>query len=138
MNSKSVIAPVTVPAPNKTFNYDEVFAAMCMWEEIASPTLAGEPWNDMREAVGSVELRSMIMLFGGACDRAWDRAQELYEIAYRNWETRRQEHEVQGKPFFDDAPEEPGGFDYEFVPTWMRTAVDWTGEEPRVKGSGGA
>lgn len=124
-----------------TFSYDAAYAAMCMWEEIASPVLndAGEPWQEMREQIGSAELRSRVFTYlGKACDEAWTRTYRNYQVEWNVWNVRRQEEEVAGRPFFDEEPREPGCFDYEFVPFWMRNCVDWSDAHtgPRVKGSG--
>lgn len=123
-----------------SYDFDAAYAAMCMWEEITNPTLAGAPtpWEDMRERAGMAELRGKVLNLGAACDAAWTRTYAKHEIDYRNWRQRQQEHEVKGEPFFDDEPADPGSFDWEFVPVWVRNCIDWTGEEPRVKGSGGA
>lgn len=119
------------------YTKDAAYAAMCLWEEIVAPELpdAGAPWADMRESLGTAEFRSTILDLGEACDAAWMRAWERFEESMRSWRFRKADCEAKGIPFLDEPPDEPGGFDWEFVPTWIRLCVDWTGTTPRVKGS---
>ena len=116
---------------------DAAYAALCVWEEMTNPTLAGapEPWVEMRERIGMAELRGKVLDLGAACDATWTRTYANHDIACAIWRQRQQEHEARGVPFFDGPPAEPGAFDWEFVPFWIRNCVDWTGDEPRVKGS---
>ena len=121
----------------RVYGYDEAWAAMCIIEEIIDPQLADTPWHAMRENAGITHMRDVVLgHLAGPCDAAWDRAQELFESAWDIWDRRRQRAEVKGEPFLDEKPQEPGSFDYEFVPFWLRACVDWTGDVPRVKGSG--
>lgn len=108
----------------KTFTYDQVYAAMCIMEEIADPTLsdAGEPWEAFREAHGIHQLRDeVIHKLATPCDADWERTYKAYEASCN-----------------DDADaRDPGSFDYEFVPAWLRLKVDWSdvANGPRVRGS---
>lgn len=105
----------------RIWDFDGVFAAMCIIEEIADPVLrdAGSPWAETREQNGINQLRHWIIEnLAEPCNAAWERAYKLYE----DDET-------------DKVPD-PGGFDYDFVPVWLRTAVDWSDPHngPRVRG----
>ena len=123
-----------------SYDFDAAYAAMCMWEEITQPTMDGAPmpWQEMREQIGTAELRERVLNLGAACDAAWSRTYAKHEVDYGIWRQRQQEHEVRGEPFFDEEPQDTGSFDWEFTPFWMRNCVDWTDHHngPRVKGSG--
>lgn len=135
----------------RVFSYDEVFAAMCIMEEIADPQLkdAPTPWQDYRDMWGIGGLRdAVISKLAHACDQAWDRAKERYETKFTNWGARREaarlrnEHTGAWEPTpewlqANPEPTDPGSFDYEFVPMWIRLCVDWSdlNEGPRVKGT---
>ena len=103
------------------YSYNDVFAAMCIMEEIASPVSdgGGTPWEPYREQVGTNQLREDIMQLVRPLTADWERAYAAYEAD----ETGRLK--------------DPGPFDYEFVPVWLRLKVDWTDLQygPRVKGS---
>lgn len=131
----------------RVYDYDTVYAALCLWEEIVSPTGSTEatrPWQDYREENGTSGLRdTVINRLAGPCDAAWTRAHARFEADYSAWNQQRQalaphvgdrlayETWLASNP----APEEPGAFDWEFVPFWLRACVDWSGDEPRVLGS---
>ena len=108
-----------------TVKRDHALAAMCIMEEIVDPcyTDAPRPWEVYRELHGIGELRAVVIdRLAPAADAAWDRA----------WERHNARH--------DDDPaknREPGSFDYEFVPVWLRECVDWSDDTngPRVRGS---
>lgn len=120
-----------------TYTYDAAWAAMCMWEEtFTCASDAHQPWKEMREQHGYAEFRTMVLGLGQACSDAFERAYAFYEQAERTWQTRRQQCEVAGEPFLDEQPQEPGSFDWEFVPTWMRIGIDWSDIHggPRVLG----
>lgn len=121
----------------RIYSFDAVFSAMCIMEEIASPTMVNRPWEDLRSDFGVTQLRVWIIKdLAEACDDAWDRSFERYQVEYGIWNQRRLEHEVACEPFFDDAPDDTGSFDYEFVPFWLRECVDWSSNAgPRVRGS---
>lgn len=89
------------------FEYDQAYAAMCIMEEIASPTLAEEPWKDTRDQHGVAGLRDIILRhLATPCNELWESAYARYEA--------------------DPNGQDPGGFDYEFVPFWLRACVDWS------------
>jgi len=123
----------------KIYNYVEVYAAMCLWEEIVSSSsnMAGEPWLGVREAVGTTELRGMVIGMASACNAAWERAHAAYEAADASWRHRRSVRGAQGTPFLDPRPQNLGSFAWGFVPTWLRMAVDWSDHTngPRVLGT---
>lgn len=116
----------------RVYSYDATFAAMCMMEEIADPQLkdAPTPWDAYREQWGVNGLRDKIIVnLAQPCDDAWQRAYSRYEQATDSFPGLDKE--------FPGMPDDPGSFDYEFVPFWMRTCVDWTDLEngPRVRGT---
>ena len=121
-----------------SYTYDAAWAAMCMWEEVCAPQSheSPTPWKNMLDQHGTAEVRTMVLGLGQACSDAFEKAYAFYEQAYRTWGTRRQQCEVEGTPFLDEQPQEPGSFDWEFVPTWMRIGVDWSDVHngPRVLG----
>ncbi len=110
-----------MPDP-QLYDIDHVHAAMCIMEEIADPNLpdAGVPWQDFREAAGINCLREIIVTtLAGPCNADWERAY----TAYMEDET--------------GALLNPGSFEYDSVPTWLRLKVDWSdvGNGPRVRGA---
>lgn len=118
------------PQTNTVFAYDCAFAAMCIMEEIASPVLsdAGDPWQDYRDQVGINQLRDDILrVLAQPCDNAWTKAYNSYELNMNTWR-------LNGSPP-DAQPVDPGDFDYQFVPFWLRTCVDWSDVQngPRVR-----
>jgi len=124
--------PVSVAA------FDLAFAAMCIIEEIVAPANdgAGEPWDAYRQRVGINEVRgTVINCLAADCDKAWTRTNRLYEEAYERYQIAKAES-GDGTTTVP-APNDPGSFDYEFVPFWLRNAVDWSDTEtgPRVRGS---
>lgn len=99
------------------YSHTAANAAMCIMEEIADPTLSTTPWKDYREQVGVCQLRDDILQkLALECDNAWDRAYRRAEEKERNATTRAEAQSV----------EFPLGFDYEFVPVWLRECVDWS------------
>ena len=123
----------------RVYSFDETYAAVCIWEEIVNPVMpdAPRPWEDYRDQWGAAGLREIVITrLAGACDRAWDRAHKRFEEA-------EEEH--------DDTCEagggtgvctcgwstrgDPGAFDWEFVPVWIRECVDWSdvGAGPQVR-----
>jgi hypothetical protein len=124
---------------SETYTLDHAHAAMCLWEEIIDPTLkdAGAPWAALREQVGSAELRHMVLQrLAVACADAWQRADAAHDAAYTTWAARKAECERMDIPFYDAPPVGCDGFDYEFVPFWIRNCVDWSDvlNGPRVLG----
>lgn len=117
------------------YSYDHVFAAMCIMEEIASPSLNVEPWQDLREERGINELRGVVIdHLAGPCNAAWERAYKRYEEATTQYEFDKSFAE-QASGNLPEPPKDPGSFDYEFVPFWLAQCVDWEAYPPRVKGS---
>lgn len=113
------------------YGYDHAFAAMCIIEEIVDPNLAGTPWQDYRDKWGINGIRDVVLTkLAGPCDDAWNRANARYEEQFNTWQATHQDD-----PARVTQPSEPGSFDYEFVPFWLRNCVDWNDEHPRVKGS---
>lgn len=97
--------------------YDEAIAlnAMCLWEEIVLND--DGPWKAYREAVGSWEMRQLCLdVLAPAIQETWEMAHAL----------------------------DPDGhycFDWEFVPEWLRTSVNWdanTNDELLQKGPNSA
>jgi hypothetical protein len=116
------------PASTLVYGYEHVHACMCIIEEIVAPNLAGEPWKPYRDQWGIEGLRDCVIdKLAGACDEAWRRADERYSVAYDAWVARGRLPE--------DKPDDPGSFDYGFVPFWLRECVDWSGDHPRIKGT---
>lgn len=112
------------------FSYDDVFAGMCIMEEIVEPQLrdAPDPWMPYRDTHGIMALRdAVIERLVKPCNARWTKAQAEMSDATRlapTWEAAM-------------AVPDPGSFDYEFVPFWLRECVDWSdiNNGPRVKGS---
>ena len=104
------------------FTYDDMLTAMAMAEEIAAPSMTDAPWTTYRERWGIYALReTVITVLARPCHDAWERAVERYEDA--------------AAAHYDQAPKDPGDFAWDFVPFWLRTCVDWSKDEPRVRGS---
>lgn len=109
----------------RVYTYDHVDAALCIWEEIVSPMLedAPQPWTSFREEWGTASLRHVVVTeLAWPCHEAWERA----------W--RRHEDAMQATGEGPEAAPDPGSFDWEFVPFWIRECIDWSGEHPRVRG----
>lgn len=125
----------------RVFSYDDMFAAMCIMEEIADTNMpdASQPWEPHRQMWGIGGLRDFVIdQLATACDKAWDRAQERYDEASN---THTDACEAGGGTGIctctaRETPD-PGSFDYEFVPFWLRECVDWsdTNSPPRVRGT---
>lgn len=127
----------------RIFDYDAAYAAICLWEEIIQPAGpdASTPWQDFREQHGTAGLRDFVLVhLAGPCDAAWTRAIQLYEEASQGWYAKRadeapptgQRAEYEAWRAANPEPQDPGSFDWEFVPFWVRACVDWSGEVPRV------
>ncbi|MBX9717322.1 MAG: hypothetical protein K2X36_00570 [Microbacteriaceae bacterium] len=119
-------------SPNKQrrFSYDDVFAGMCMMEEIVESNMpeASHPWQAYREAHGTMALRdAVIEKLIKPCNARWERTQNEMAEAIKNAPTREAAMVVP----------DPGSFDYEFVPFWLRECVDWSdiSNGPRVRGA---
>ncbi len=112
------------------FSYDDAFAGMCIMEEIVYPSLrdAPQPWEPYRETWGVTAVRdAVIEKLVKACNARWDKIQAEMSEAIRRAPTREEAMKVP----------DPGSFDYEFVPFWLRECVDWSdiSNGPRVRGS---
>ena len=77
------------------FNYLEVEAALCVWECINEWTLllgdTGKPdWIELREGVGSVELRHQSIAIGQWCLKVYDLCTkddpDFFDAASYDWE----------------------------------------------------
>lgn len=107
----------------KRFSYDEVFAAVCIFEEMIEPQQpdAPRPWEQFREDHGVNELRDVIIEnLAGPCNAAWERAFARYDAAWPAWNSKHPDDPTRG-----DEPVDPGPFDWSFVPIWLRHCVDW-------------
>jgi len=89
----------------KTYTHDNMWDVMCLWEEIVDDM--DGPWKDMWEANGTMELRSMVITLVEPCAIGFAMRQKLG-------------HEE--------------SFDWEWVPTFLREWVDWSGAYPIVIG----
>lgn len=132
----------------RIYSYNEMFAAMCIMEEIRTTSLpdASQPWEAFWDAQGINHLRHVVIeRLALECDQAWHRANDLHEAAWAQWDSERvvqQQLELPGAPHdrrwlvHNPPPEYPGAFDYDFVPTWLRLRVDWSDPVggPRVRG----
>lgn len=110
----------------RAYTYDHVHAALCIIEEMIDPQLKdGErPWEEYRDQWGINGLRDVVIeKLAWPCHEAWERAWERYGSTPT---------ELQPGQTFD-----PGSFDYDFVPLWIRECVDWSGERPRIRGGVG-
>jgi hypothetical protein len=124
----------------RTYSYDEMHAALCIFEEMVSPNLAdaGNPWEDFRRQHGVNALRDLVINdLATPCNEAWDRAYKRYEAADEAWVTERAKEQAIEKWRFweknNPRPTEPGSFDYEFVPVWIRECVDWSLSQPQPR-----
>jgi hypothetical protein len=121
------------------YSYDIADAAMCIWEEMVSPSLNLEPWKDYKEQGGAAGLRDVVLTkLASACHDAWCRALERYE---KTEEGHTDDCEAGGGTGVCTCNmaerNDPGAFDWEFVPFWLTNCVDWSGEHPRVRGGVG-
>ncbi len=122
----ATIRGMPVASPGAYVKRDDAFAAMCMIEEMVDPIGqlpdAPNPWTDWRDQVGINELREFVITtLAPAVNAAWDKAYAAYEAAVSA--------EVAAAQF------DPGAFDYDFIPSWLRVAVKWDDPAgPRVLG----
>ncbi len=134
VDRNAVLAAIeALPAvmPNQgTVKHDDALAAVCIIEEMLDPIGqlpdAPKPWDDWRDQVGIGELREFVLsTLAPAANAAWEKAYAAYEHQCA-------EARVKGQP----EPVEPGSFDYDFIPSWIRVAVDWSDVRagPRVLG----
>lgn len=113
-----------------SYTYDHVFAAMCIMEEIASPVEPNmpTPWRDYRDQVGINQLREVIIeRLAGPCDDAWERACDRAEAGVEEHADDCEATATTGVCTCGAHQKlDPGAFDYEFVPFWLRMCVDWS------------
>lgn len=113
---------MTQPSP-VLIDRDVAYAAMCIIEEMIhsrSPDMP-QPWNPYWDQVGVNEMRFLVIdELAAHADAAWCKAYDAFCNAAGM-------HDVA----------DPGSFDYDFVPIWVRHCVDWpAGGElyvPRVR-----
>ena len=129
----AIINGMSAASPGAFVKHDDAYAAMCIIEEMVDPCGmmydAGRPWNDWRDQVGIAEVRGRVLrTLAPAANAAWEKAYAAYEHGC-----------VKAQVEGTDHPPDPGSFDYDFVPTWLRVAVDWSDllNGPRVLGKGG-
>lgn len=127
---------------HKVYSYNHVHTCMCIIEEMVEPNLAGEPWKDYRDQWGVNGLRDVVIeKLAHACNTAWLDAYARYEQEDSDWRELKRLHapvKIEAYRTWEKAnpqPKDPGSFDYEFVPFWLRTCVDWSGAHPRVRGA---
>lgn len=109
--------------PGDYVKHDDAYAAMCIIEEMCDPVGslpdAPRPWADYRDQTGIAEIRDYLLSYlAPEANAAWEKAYARYES---------------GGPQAVD----PGSFDYDFIPSWLRVAVKWDEPTPRVLGKGG-
>lgn len=115
-----------------TVTRDHAVTAMIIIEEIVDSSMpdADAPWWDWRDQVGIAEVRDHVLThLAEPCNEAWERAHEAFEHAEA-------EASIKGRV---SSVADPGSFDYDFVPTWLRVAIDWSDVHngPRLRGSAG-
>lgn len=119
----------------KRFTYDHMYAAVCIMEELVDPVSdSTKPWQAYRDAHGVSELRDVVIEhLADAADKAWDQAQKLHTAAYDEWIAECERVKQVGGDI-PECPVEPGSFDYEFIPFWLRACIDWSDTQlgPRV------
>jgi hypothetical protein len=100
------------------YSHDVTFAAMCIMEEMISSVIpdAPQPWRTYWDQVGVNEMREVAIELAPHADAAWERARDRAEAAYAD----------------PNATEigDPGSFDYDFIPVWLRHCVTWPQEAP--------
>ena len=146
-----------------SYSRDEMYSAMCIWEEICNPQLDGKPWEEALNHFGYGEMRTMVINhLAGPCNKAWERANEEHDRLWLEYSQKREDawrsrpsaalssdpssaqptsseweaFRVQYAKDHEPEPIDPGSFDWEFVPFWLRTCVDWSDlDKPRVRGA---
>ena len=76
-------------------------------------------------AVGMVVDQVVRHTLAHAADQAWTQANDLYERAFAQWQLDCERIKQVGGDL-PGQPVEPGSFDYEFLPFWLRACVDWS------------
>jgi len=143
------------------YSFDHLYSALCIWEEICDPQLDGRPWEDMLTHHGYGDMRTLVIEhLAVPCDVAWGMANEALDKAFVEYNEKRDKawkawclaKGIYGTTFpamhasFDEFrqefeqvlpyPDDLGSFDWEFVPFWLRTCVDWSDlDKPRVRGA---
>ena len=111
------------------FSYDHVHACLCIMEELIDPVASDmpRPWETYRDNNGVNALRDVVIhQLAKPCLAAWNRAYRDFETVVHNAPTREAASRTP----------DPGSFDYDFVPIWLRHCVDWSvPNNPRVRGS---
>lgn len=123
----------------ETWTADEVFAAVCIMHEIADPVLreAPRPWEAVQDTHGINELRRFVAeRLAKPCNAAWDRAWERFEQTPDLHDDSCEAGGGTGVCTCNKTPD-PGSFDADFVPVWLRECVDWSDPDagPKVRGS---
>ena len=112
---------------NRVWSFDEVFTVACIIEEMIDPS--GDrtrPWQAYRDHYGISQLRDLVITtLAHAADQAWTRANDLHEQAFAQWQLDCDRIKQVGGDL-PGQPVEPGSFDYEFLPFWLRACVDWS------------
>jgi len=137
--------PASYDLSAKSYSFNAAFSALCIFEEMLDPQLpeAPKPWEAFRENHGVNELRRVVIdVLAEPCDAAWTRAYKRYEDTLNNHTatcpvSRKPRGEAGGCNCPAMHAEEPGAFDWEFVPIWVRQCVIWDESgveepEPRV------
>ena len=125
----------------RVYSFDETYAAMCIWEEIVNPVMpdAPRPWEPHRDQWwGTAGLRdAVITRLAGPCDQAWDRAQERFiqDLDDKHDDSCEAGGGTGVCTCDAGSAADPGAFDWEFVPVWLRECVDWSDvvAGPRVR-----
>lgn len=101
----------------QTYSHDVVFAALCIMEELLDPMASNmpQPWVRFWSDNGVNEIRSLALELAPHADAAWAAAYARFE------------QQESGEA------EDPGSFDYDFIPVWLRNCVNWDADRPRVR-----
>lgn len=106
----------------QTYSHDVVFAALCIMEDLLDPMAgAPRPWSDYWEGNGVNQVREAVLELAPHAGAAWSAAYARYEAACAAT--------AGGEKY----PEDPGSFDYDFIPVWLRHCVDWDADQPCVR-----
>ena len=105
----------------QTYSHDVVFSALCIMEELLNSVLgedAPHPWSSYWEQNGVNEMRELTLELAPHADAAWQVAYACFEAQCK-------------QPGVDMS--DPGSFDYDFIPVWLRHCVDWDADRPCVR-----
>ncbi len=99
-----------------TYSHDTLFASLCIMEEMIDSRLkdAPTPWRPYWDQVGVNEMRDVAIELAPHADAAWKSAYARYENARTD----------------DPDAQDPGSFDYDFIPVWLRHCVVWPETAP--------